>query len=139
MSFGDPVEFVRNLLNGDRQRVGNRVKKEAFTIEADHCAYAVNDNVVVNLPAVAGHYWRFDAIHFSYAGGQGPAGILTATDGVTNYLIVTPQTGPVELRFDTTRWARGAGVTIVLNAGGAGVTGTLNVLGARYEHLEGDF
>lgn len=138
MSFGDPIEFIRNLLNGDRQRVGNRVKKEAFIIEATHCAWALNDNVVINLPAVAGHHWRFDAIHFSYD-GQGPAGILTVADGVTNYLMVTPIPGPVELRFDTVRWAQGAGVTIVLNAGGAGVTGTLNVLGARYERLEGDF
>ena len=28
MSFGDPVEFVRNLLNGDNQRCGNRVQLE---------------------------------------------------------------------------------------------------------------
>ena len=136
--MGDPVEFVRNLLSGDRQRVGNRVKKEAFTIEADHCATAVHDNAIINLLPVAGHHWRFDRIHFSYD-GQGPAGALTITDGITLYVMTVSAAGTYELAYDTTRWAQGAGVTITLADGGAGVTGCLNVLGVRYERLEGDF
>ena len=137
--MGDPVEFVRNLLSGDRQRVGNRVKKEAFTITADQYAEDENADVVINLPVVAGCNWRFDYIHYSY-NGQGPgAGTLQVTDGVVNYIQAITAAGVGWLPFDTTRWAQGAAVAITLAAGGAGVVGRLAVLGARYEDLEGDF
>ena len=139
MSFGNPVEFVRNLLNGDRQRVGNRVKKEAFTITADHYAEDENADVTINLAAVAGHNWRFDYIHYSY-NGQGPAaGGLQITDGVTLYQMDLAGAGVGWLPFDATRWAQGAAVAIILLTGGVGVMGRLAVLGARYEYLEGDF
>ena len=137
--MGDPVEFVRNLLSGDRQRVGNRVKKEAFIIDADHYAEGENADVTVDLPAVAGHNWRFDYIHYSY-NGQGPgAGTLQITDGVVNYIQTITAAGVGWLPFDSTRWAQGAAVAIILAAGGAGITGRLAVMGARYEDLEGDF
>jgi len=139
MSFGNPVEFVRNLLNGDRQRVGNRVKKEAFTIQADQFAEAENADVTINLAAVAGHNWRFDYVHYSY-NGQGPAaGSLQVNDGTVNYIQTITGAGVGWLPFDTTRWTQDAAVAITLAAGGLGVTGRLAVLGARYEQLEGDF
>ena len=139
MAFGDPVEFVRRLLNDRLQRVGNRVQKEAFTIEAGQYAEDENADVVVNLPAVAGHHWRFDYIHYSY-NGQGPgAGTLQVTDGTMNYIQTITAAGVGWLPFDTTRWTQGAAVAITLAAGGIGVTGRLAVLGARYEDLEGDF
>ena len=143
MSFGDPVEFIRNLLNGDRQRVGNRIKKEAFTAEDDarsieHFACAVNGIVTITLPAVAGHHWRFDYIHYSYSGVPA-AGNLQVTDGVNTYHLDITAAGPGHLTFDSTRWTQGAAVAIALAAGGQGVQGCLNVLGVRYERLEGDF
>jgi len=139
MSFGDPVEFARRLLNDRLQRVGNRTQKEAFTITADYYAEDENADVTIDLPAVAGHNWRFDYIHYSY-NGQGPAaGGLQITDGVTLYQMDITAAGVAWLPFDTTRWAQGAAVTITLLAGGIGVMGRLAVLGARYERLEGDF
>ena len=137
--MGDPIEFMRNLLSGDRQRVGNRVKKEAFIIDADHYAEGENADVTIDLPAIAGHNWRFDYVHYSY-NGQGPgAGTLQVTDGTVNYIQAITAAGVGWLPFDSTRWAQGAAVAITLAAGGAGVVGRLAVLGARYEHLEGDF
>ena len=136
---GDPIEFVRNLLSGDRQRVGNRVKKEAFTITADQYAEDENADVVINLPVVAGCNWRFDYVHWSY-NGQGPAaGGLQITDGVTLYQMDITAAGVGWLPFDSTRWAQGAAVAIILLDGGVGVMGRLAVLGTRYEDLEGDF
>jgi len=139
MAFGDPIEFIRTLLNGSRQRVGNRIQKEAFTIEADHYAEGENADAVINLPAVPGYNWRFDYIHYSYDTlGQTP-GTLMVTDGVTIYQMAITAAGVGWLPFDSTRWAQGAAVAITLAAGGMGVIGRLAVLGARYERLEGDF
>lgn len=144
MSFGDPIEFVRNLLNGDRQRVGNRIKKEAFTVtedprEQEHFVCATNGVAQIILAAPpAGHHWRFDYIHYSYSGA--PAlGSLQITDGTVTYHIDITAAGPGHLTFDTTRWTEGAAVTITLAAGGQGVDSCLNILGPRYERLYGDF
>lgn len=139
MSFGNPVEFVRNLLNGDRQRVGNRVKKEAFIPDADHHDHAAGDvTIILAVPPAAAHAWRFDYVHYSYNAAPA-AGRLTITDGVATYLLDITAAGPGWVPFDTTRWAEGAAVTITLAGGGGAVIGCLNVLGVRYERLHGDF
>ena len=138
MSFGDPVEFVRRLHSAQSQRVGNRIQKEAFTIDSYHCDCALNDVAQVVLPAPgAGNQQRFDYIHYSYSGVPA-AGSLQITDGATTYYLSITAAGLGHLTFDTTRWEVNAPVTITLAAGGQGVTGCLNVLGVRYEHLEDD-
>ena len=76
MSRGNPVEFVRRLrLQADAmQRIGNRIKKEAFEIEADHVAQGgANAAVEVVLPVPGvGNHWRFDFLHISYDGVTAP-------------------------------------------------------------------
>jgi hypothetical protein len=136
----DPVEFTRDLGPNRTQRVFNRTKREAETIKPDHCVESgVNQPAIVILPQIIGDArWRFDYIHYSYDGGQLAGTFLTVSDGFTTYRIDITHTGAAWLPFDTTRWARGAGVTIQLSAGGAGVTGNLNVLGARVEYVDGD-
>lgn len=130
MPKGDPVSLVRDVPSG-AQKVYNRTRKEAHTIQSDHCVLA-NDSEISVILECPGANWhvRFTEIHCNY-GGQG-AGVLAITDGTTAYTLAIGST-VARLRFDTTRWAADADVTITLSAGGA--VGYLNVLGAFAEKL----
>ena len=147
MSRGDPIEFVRTLLNGNRQRVGNRTQREGFLIEADHCAHpAREEDAIVILPApgigpggVPGDpqlCWRFDYVHYSYDIIPQAPGQLTVTDFVTAEIFYIVYNVGGYLPFESTRWAGGAAVHIVLQ-GVAGAHGSIAVHGARVERVIG--
>lgn len=138
MARGDPVEFVRTLLNGNRQRIGNATRREGFEIEPSHCDVPedVGITAVVDLPAPANVQWcwRFDYIHYSYDAIIQVPGYLEITDGVTTETFYVFHTINDYLPFESTRWAAGAPVHIVL-LGVGGAHGSLAVHGARIEHV----
>lgn len=136
MSRGNPVEFVRRLrLQSDAmQRIGNRIKMEAFEIEAAHVGEGANADVVLNLGAPgAGNHWRFKSVHASFDAVPAAAVVLTVADGTTTYQAAISTVGPHTFDFGRTRWASNGALVITLPAGGAGVTGYLAVLAACIE------
>lgn len=136
MSRGDPVEFTRRLrLESDAlQRIGNRIKLEAFEIEADHVGDGLNAIIILDLPAPGvGNHWRFNSIHASFDAAPAAAVLLQVNDGVKTYQMAISTVGPHSFDFGRTRWASNAGVTITLPAGGGAATGYLAVLAARIE------
>jgi hypothetical protein len=139
MGQGDPVSLVRGATGTPKpQKVWNRTKKEAHTIQADHCREGLtNADVTVEL-ICPGPNWhvRFTELHFMYTDGQGIAGQLEIRDGVTTYRLNVYDSNIHRLRFDTTRWARGNNVVIELDNAGAGIAGMINVLGAFAERIE---
>jgi len=131
MSQGDPVQIVQDLPNGRGRKAFNRTKKEAHTIQSDHCINADDEARIVTLEC-PGDNWaiRITEVHAVYD-GQG-SGILSISDGTTNYQILVT-TSLARLRFDTTRWEAGKDLTVTLAAGGA--IGYLNVVGAFAERI----
>lgn len=127
---GDPVSLAREV-NSRAQRVFNRTKKEAHTIEADHCV-AGNDvaRIVELVPPGAHYHVRITEVYAQYTGAG--AGLLSITDGVANFQLMIGA-DVVRVRLDTTRWEEGSNVTVTLAAGGA--QGYLNVVGAFAEKL----
>jgi hypothetical protein len=139
MAGGDPVEFVRTLLSGNRQRVGNRTQREGFEIEADYCVAPENVDTAatVVLPAPGARLaWRFDYIHYSYDAIIQVPGVLLVGDGVTLEVFYIMHDLNAYLPFESTRWATGAAVTITLVAV-PGARGALAVHGARIERAAG--
>ena len=135
MAGGDPVEFVRNLLNGTHQRVGNRTQRQAFTITPVYVsAPPAGDAVIVLPPPGAGFAWRFDRIHYSYDSVQA-VGLLLINDGATIEVFYIQVNTEGDLSFETTRWAENAFVTITLVNGGVGIAGALAVHGTRIESV----
>lgn len=135
MSGGNPVEFVRRfrLQSDAMQRVGNRIKLEAFEIEDDHVADGVGV-LILDLPAPGvGNHWRFKSIHASFDAAPAAAVLLQVNDGVKTYQMAISTVGPHSFEFGRTRWASNGGVTITLPAGGGGAIGYLAVLAARIE------
>lgn len=132
MSQGDPVSLVKDHGSGHAQEVYNRTKKEAHTIQADHCStVSAGDGKVIEL-VCPGDNWhiRITEIHAVYT-GQGE-GCLSIQDGTVSYQIwVTSQLA--RLRFDTTRWTAGKNITVAMAAGGA--QGYLNILGVFAERI----
>lgn len=136
MSRGNPVEFVRRLRlrSGAMERVGNRVKLEAFEIEADHVGEGLNAIIILDLPAPgAGNHWRFNSIHASFDAAPAAAVLVQVNDGVKTWQMAISTVGPHSFEFGQTRWVSNGGVTITLPAGGGAATGYLAVLGARIE------
>jgi hypothetical protein len=137
MSFGDPVEFIRTSCAGDKQRVGNRIQKEAFTIDCDYFAHGLpgDANQIILAAPGANQHWRFDYIHYSYNGV--PAGAYLDVDfGLFTYRMYITAAGPGWVPFDTTRFPAGTAVTITLT-GSPQISGSLHILGARVECLQG--
>jgi len=138
MGKGNPIELVRDV-GVQAQRAYNRIKKEGFTAQEDFFVEgAVNSHVLITIPAPPERaHLRFDYIHYSYSDAQFAGGYLEVMDGTTTYHVsLTSAQG--WFPFDTTRWAQGQAVNVMLGNGGAGIAGSLNILGVRYEYLEGD-
>lgn len=135
---GDPVSLVRGATGTPKpQRVWNRTKKEAHTIQSMHCVESgENAEVEVTLtPPGANWAIRFGEIHFNYSYAQAIDGQLTIVDGTTRYELHCYDAEIHRLRFDTVKWATGHNVVIRLDNAGAGVYGYLNVLGAFAEKI----
>lgn len=140
MSRGNPVEFVRQLINGVYQRIGNEMQQQGFPIEPDHTivgAAGADTDIVLEMPGV-GFRWRFDYIHYSYDSEQAAAAGLEIDDGITVELFNMVSLMEGELHFCTTLWAEDSQVTITLLSGGGGITGSLAVHGVRREHVRDD-
>lgn len=139
MARGNPVEFVRQMVNGVYQRIGNEMQQQGFPIEPDHTAESAagaDAEIVLEMPGV-GFRWRFDYIHYSYDSEQKAAGGLEIDDGATIELFyIVGAEG--ELHFCTTLWAEDSQVTITLLSGGGGVTCSLAVHGVRRERVRDD-